>query len=114
MNENFQNGGFCWAALARGGLPFAQGYVPNERLTYTPTKMACVISGSTGFGARGHLVYRTRVTPVDQTWEPRIVQTLVMSANRAARAFGGVVREPFTLDRQGWTPSPVVDTWRIS
>ena len=73
---------FVLAALATTPA-FAQAYVPNDRLTFTPTEGGVHISGSTGFGARGH-------------W--------CAAADYALREMGVT----FTLDPAGLTPSPVV------
>ena len=70
------------------GPALAQGYVPNERLTYTPTENGVRISGSTGFGARGTGV-RQRVT-LWTRWEPQIVRRF-MSANRARVVLAAMV-----------------------
>tara|TARA_R100000935_G_scaffold15762_3_gene31518 strand:+ start:8127 stop:8528 length:402 start_codon:yes stop_codon:yes gene_type:complete len=92
------------AALAAGPA-LAQGYVPNERLTYTPTENGVRISGSTGFGARGHWCAAAGYA-VDQMGAADR-QTLYVSEPRA-RGFGGDGGVTFTLDPTGLTPSPVV------
>ena len=71
------------------GPALAQGYVPNERLTYTPTENGVRISGSTGFGARGHWCAAAGYAGDQMGAADR--QTLYVSEPRA-RGFANVER----------------------
>ena len=86
---------FVLAALATTPA-FAQAYVPNDRLTFTPTEGGVHISGSTGFGARGHWCaaadYALREMGAQDS------QKLYVSEPRA-RGFGGDGGVTFTLDQ---------------
>jgi len=84
---------------------FAQAYVPNDRLTFTPTEGGVHISGSTGFGARGHWCAAADYALREMGAQDG--QKLYVSEPRA-RGFGGDGGVTFTLDPAGLTPSPVV------
>ena len=75
----------------------AQAYVPNDRLTFTPTEGGVHISGHWCAAAD----YALREMGAQDS------QKLYVSEPRA-RGFGGDGGVTFTLDPAGLTPSPVV------